>query len=343
MANIYSNKGLTGLCNLGNTCFINSCIQILSNTYELNDFLNDKKYMNKLNNIKESILIIEWDKLRELMWHKNCTISPNKFIKTIQKVAQYKNATLFTNYSQNDVSEFLLFIIDCFHNSLSREVNISITGNIQNNKDNIALKCFNMIQSKYSKDYSEILTLFYGTHVSQIISIESNEVLSITPEPYFIINLPIPKSRDNITLYDCFDLHIKGEILSGDNAWYNENTKQYQNIKKNIIYWDFPNILVIDLKRFDNNQNKNNCIVNFPINELNLVKYVIGYKPHTYIYELYGICNHIGNYNGGHYTAFIKNANNKWYYYNDERVVEVMDIDELITSNAYCFFYRKKC
>ena len=35
----YSGMGITGLANLGNTCFANACLQCLSHKYELNDFL----------------------------------------------------------------------------------------------------------------------------------------------------------------------------------------------------------------------------------------------------------------------------------------------------------------
>ena len=87
---------------------------------------------------------------------------------------------------------------------------------------------------------------------------------------------------------------------------------------------------------------KNQILVNFPLNNLNLSKYVIGYDKENYVYDLYGVCNHSGSVLGGHYTAFVKNANNKWYHYNDTIVSEVSLETQIITPKAYCFFYRKR-
>jgi ubiquitin carboxyl-terminal hydrolase 8 len=335
----YQNKGLSGLANLGNTCFINSCMQILSHTYELNEFLENETYKKKLKNKYESALLLEWDNLRKILWNENCIVSPGKFIKTIQKVAHLKKIEIFTGYAQNDASEFLLFMIDCFHTALSREIKITVTGNPENETDNLAIKCFEMIKNCYARDYSEIWNLFYGVHVSQITRLDNGKVLSTNPEPYFMVDLPIPPDNKSPSLIDCFNYYVQGETIEN---FKDEETNETVNINKKILFWSFPNILAIDLKRFNSRFQKNQIYITFPLDDLDLSPYVIGYKKENYKYELYGVCNHSGGVMGGHYTSYVKNANGKWYHYNDTSVSEVGIHESIISPKAYVLFYRKK-
>lgn len=337
----YCNKGLTGLCNLGNSCYINACMQILSHCYELNDALEN---MN-INNDEKALLLYEWKQLKDLMWSTNCIISPNRFMYAIQHIAQKKNRELFTGYAQNDLPEFLIFLFDCFHEAIERKVDINIVGISKNNIDELARKCYTMIKNNYSNSYSEIIELFFGIHVSLIISNnEENNIYSIIPESFSIINLSIPIENKNnsktFTIYDCFDLYTSNEILENENAWFNEKTNTKENVKKCIRFWSLPTILIVDLKRFDNNNRKLNNIVETPLTNIDLSKYVLGYNNEKYIYELFGICNHSGGSLGGHYTSYVKNANQKWYCYNDTSVTEINETS-LISAKAYCYCYRK--
>ena len=156
-----------------------------------------------------------------------------------------------------------------------------------------------------------------------------------------MIDLPIPQNNKSPSIIDCFDLYVEGEILDGDNAWFNEETNSKINVKKQISFWSFPNILVIDFKRFNSRNQKNQILITFPLDNLDLSKYVVGYKKNSYVYELYGVCNHSGGPLGGHYTSYVKNANDKWYHYNDSDVKEI-NADSIISPKAYCLFYRKK-
>lgn len=97
------------------------------------------------------------------------------------------------------------------------------------------------------------------------------------------------------------------------------------------------------MKRFDNFIRKTNTLVDFPVDTLDLSEYVIGYDKDSYVYELYGICNHMGTVMGGHYTAFVKHKDSlTWYHYNDTKVTPVEDTDTMKTPQAYCLFYKKK-
>jgi ubiquitin C-terminal hydrolase len=302
------------------------------------------------------------------MWSQNCVISPGRFINTIQRIAKITNRDLFTGWSQNDLPEFLLFLFDSFHSALTREVIMDIKGNIKTKKDEMGKACYEMMKTQYTKDYSEFLNIFFGIHVSVLTpvneknkgltnSYEGEELnyLSLRPEPYMLIHLPIPSKEEvniknmdkNVTLFDCFNKQCECELLEGENAWFNEKENKKQDVNKRLLFWSLPNIMIIDIKRFITSMNgkskKNQQFIDIPINDVDFSKYVEGYAKETYIYDLYAICNHHGQIDGGHYSATIKNSNGKWYNFNDTQVTEILVNDNIISGNTpYCLFYRKK-
>ena len=166
-----------------------------------------------------------------------------------------------------------------------------VKGDARNEKDTLAKSCYDMMKRMYQKEYSEILALFFGTHVSCIINPSNSKVLSYNPEPYFMIDLPLPNKFET-NILECLDLYTKAEMLQGTEAWYNEKTKRKEDVYKKIVFWSLPKILVIDLKRFNNANIKNNVLVNVPLNDLDLSKYVEGYQDTLNVFDLIGVCNH---------------------------------------------------
>ena len=331
-------RGLTGLTNLGNTCFLNSCLQILKYTHELNDILQKKTPSSKH---PDSIMHKEWNELNALLWSNNGVVSPNKFVHHVQQLATVKQREMFTGWAQNDMPEFLLFMVECFHNSIARKIKMRIKGTQRTAIDKRAVTCYEMLQTTYEKEYSEVMDLFYAVYVSELSS--GSKIHTIKPELFFICDLPIPipTTPTQVTLYDCFDQFVLPEQLTGDNAWYNETEKRTEDVEKRITFWNLPKILVITLKRFcPYGQHKINTLIDAPLHNLNLSKYVSGYNPQRYVYDLYGICNHHGGVHGGHYTATVKDQDGTWTHYNDTHYQVVQDTSTLITPHAYCLFYR---
>jgi ubiquitin C-terminal hydrolase len=315
-------RGLTGLANLGNTCYLNSVIQCLSHTHELNYFL-DNKYEKNSN----YILLNQWNDLRKLMWHKNCIIAPKRFVLFLQRVAKSENNTLFSNFSQNDVSELMYFIFDIFHNYLKENVNYSP-------KKNTKIEKYK--QQVYNSEYSIILKLFQGIQLTRIRRMDDKKLLSEIPEMFFIIQLSVSDEM-NCTIEMCIDDYCSAEVLDEDNQYaVSENSDEKIDALKDTCFYELPQILIISLKRFGNNSRKKKNVVVLD-EELDLDKYC---QTGNNMYELYGINLHIGDLGGGHYMAAIKNK--EWFLMNDTSVSKIT-FNELKTNyQAYCLFYRKK-
>ena len=67
-------QGLYGLNNQ-NTCFLNSCIQALSHTYELNEILNSNKFKKYIKKIDDSEILNEYNDLVNSLESKWCSIT----------------------------------------------------------------------------------------------------------------------------------------------------------------------------------------------------------------------------------------------------------------------------
>ncbi|KAL0796151.1 hypothetical protein Bca101_067528 [Brassica carinata] len=154
----------------------------------------------------------------------------------------------------------------------------------------------------------------------------------------------VKKAKKEVSLFSCLEAFIAEEPLGPEDMWYCPACKEHRQAKKKLDLWKLPEILVVHLKRFTYSRflkNKIDTLVNFPVHDLNLSKYVMNKDGQSCFYELYAVSNHYGGLGGGHYTACAKLMDeNKWYDFDDSRVSPV-DESEIKTSAAYVLFYRR--
>lgn len=324
-------KGLSGFVNIGNTCYMNSILQCLNCSKEFITYFLNNNYLEDLKDNNHKELCIEYHKVMNKYWETNNNIKPNNLKNIINKLT-----SLFDNNDQHDSQEFLSIFLDLLHTGIKYNISITYTGNIKNIHDRHAVNAIKMWYKIYNTDYSFIIQHFFGQYIQEL-TCGNCEYKLYNYEPYCILTLPM---YDNI--YDSLINFTKIEILKGDENWLCEKCNNNSYAKKKINIWKSPNILIIQFKRFNYLNEKNDSYISYPINNLNLKNYIYGYEETDCIYNLKAINCHDGSMSFGHYYSYCMNyINNKWYEYNDDTITEVDNLDDLITNNAYLLFYQK--
>ena len=331
------NGGLSGLVNMGNTCYMNASIQCLSHTQELVQYFLSNAFLEDINeNSKntEQEFVYNFVKLIRAIWEDNCRIEPRSFKVSIGKINE-----LFIGYGQQDSHECIVFILNALHESLKYPVNMNMRtqGYISQERMDLEKQAFDTLNQHYKKGYSMIVDLFYGQFHTKIVCENCNKT-SNNFDPFCFLSLSLPLRKTSTTLEECIQEYMETNMVS----YRCEKCKVETNdSKRSTQLWTAPKVLIIQLKRFRGNR-KIEMPVEIPVGGLNLSKCITperGYGSRDRIYDLYAVSCHSGTLAGGHYWAFAKH-NGAWYNFNDASVSPIGIPD--VRTKGYVLFYELK-
>ncbi|CAL8091336.1 unnamed protein product [Calicophoron daubneyi] len=189
--------GVCGLSNLGNTCFMNSAIQCMSNVPELTHYFRLPTWkldINKYNPIgTRGRIATAYAELIEHIWSGMYTYDVPRALK--REIACV--ATQFSGYAQHDSHELLVFLLDGLHEDLNKVkdkpyVEVKDAGG---RPDEVVAK--EAWENHKARNDSVIVDLFHGQLKSTVICPTCN-YRSVTFDPFASLNLPLPETNKYI-------------------------------------------------------------------------------------------------------------------------------------------------
>ena len=318
-----------GLNNLGNTCFMNTCLQ---NLIHSEDFI--KRLISKKSSISRSTPISYYFlNLCQELSNSLRAVSPTKF-----KEKFGLKHHLFAGYGQNDTQEFCRVLLEDMNTELNEVkkkkpyVELTTSGKSK-------IQCDREFDENFrGRENSIVMDSFYG----QIINIFTCKCSFKDYSFQKVLDLPLLlQSSSSVSITSLLEDYFEDEKIKFETKCEKCGKKTVH--LKEIRFSQPPNILILSLQRINpRTKRKNSCAVSFP-EILNINKFIDEDCGHSKEgeYILYGIGNHSGTINFGHYYAYIKLNDKYWYEFNDSFVSKKGEINTNSTS-AYTLFYKKR-
>ncbi|TYH74240.1 hypothetical protein ES332_D05G386000v1 [Gossypium tomentosum] len=313
-----------GLRNLGNSCYLNSVLQCLTYTPPLANFCLRSQHSSSCDASASKkprdcpFCILEAWITRSLTLDLTLD-APSKIQSCIKIFAEH-----FRFGRQEDAHEFLRYVIDACHNTCLRLKKLRRQGSEGG--------------GEAVNGNTVVKEIFGGALQSQVKCLgcgaESNKVDEIMD-----ISLDILNSG---SLKEAMHKFFQPEVLDGNNKYKCGNCKKLVAARKQLSIRQAPNILVIQLKRFEG-------ILGAKIDRLITFEEVLvlssfmskaSQDPQP-VYNLFGTIVHSGySPESGHYYAYIKDAMGRWYCCNDS-FVSLSNLQEVLSEKVYILFFSR--
>ena len=320
VTNIVVNKN--GLNNLGNTCYMNTCLQLL---------IHCSPFIEKL-------FIEEPKEKLSKDFYNLCNSQLSNISKPIELKNEFANKhKSYIGYNQHDTQEFCRLFLEDISNEMNK---------VKIKPPYIELKDENKNKIQLNYEYDKIFkrredSIVVDTFYGQIINIFQCKCGFETYSYEKFLDVPLlmkDKGKQKIN-------HLLENFFKIDKIDWNVNCKECKKKKehKKIVKIAYPpEILILSLQRYDiRMKKKNNCKIEFNEN-IDLKKFSDQDCCGNYStkYNLIGIGNHIGSMDFGHYFAFI-NIQNQWYEFNDSSCNEINKLNH-VSETAYILVYERE-
>eukprot|EP01116_Phalansterium_solitarium_P018938 TRINITY_DN5164_c0_g1_i1.p1 TRINITY_DN5164_c0_g1~~TRINITY_DN5164_c0_g1_i1.p1 ORF type:complete len:696 (+),score=245.49 TRINITY_DN5164_c0_g1_i1:112-2199(+) len=309
--------GLVGFQNCGNSCYLNSCLQALIHLVPLANFLLGDDHSPKSCIVSPDFCML--CRLKELaslvlMTSDDGIFFPRNIYMGIRQMGDFRM------FQQEDAHEYLIAVLQ----ALQRTFMLHAPG-----KPDPRLE-----------ETTFIFQLFGGLMQSQIKCCQCSQV-STSFESFLDLSLELSSGE---SIEEALQTYTSIENMDESVGWRCGKCAKAVAAEKQLTLYQAPNVLLINLKRFDlmRGGGKINKSVAFR-DRVDVQRYMSRYaeRDESSSYELAAVVVHYGStVFSGHYVAFVKILGT-WFLFDDDKVQEV-DLSTVLKQNAYLLFYQKQ-